>query len=84
MALYKLSDGNTIIAEEDFINSVYPDAVRLPDPPVDPKAAILAELDTLQTLSPRTMFDLARGDKSHVERIALKVDVLRKQLEDLK
>jgi len=85
MGIYRLPDGNTIVAEQDFIDEVYPGATRLPDPLPDPKAAILAQLVEIdnQSNTPRARREAMLGNVTYLASLDKKAVTLRSQLEKL-
>lgn len=84
MSVYKLSDGNTILASQDFISENYPDAVEVIIPPTKDElnAPILAELAEIdkQSSSARAIRDIALGQLDWIRALENKAVDLRAKL----
>ncbi len=80
-----VSTGNIILADQAFVEDVHPfDFIFIEDDPaIAKRAAIVAELDAIQTLSTRTLFETLGGDKTQWAKIKTKADALREELKKL-
>lgn len=84
MTLYELEDGNRIVAEQDFIDSVYPGAKKVEASVPSKNSAILQQLEEIDALAlkPRTLRETALGNVTYLAELEKKAVALRAQLKE--